>query len=174
MTTTPPETVREIERLRDEERLDWPDIGRAVGLPWQTCHSLYGKGIKDVARLSDAQLRNKLKYWSKFRADDPERLLREPELMRELERREALKPVVNPPEEAFPAGTLDAPTWPRNGREAGAWAAGKLTDDDVLHVAFHPDHVDGAVTVLVAAGARVKRVNPDANGNGRVLLELST
>lgn len=72
----------------------------------------------------------------------------------------------------------EAPEWPRNGREVGAWAAGVLATlepesaggFDTLHVQMRKDHVDGAVTTLVDAGARVVR----RSQNGRfVTLEVS-
>lgn len=72
----------------------------------------------------------------------------------------------------------EAPEWPRNGREVGAWAAGVLATlepesaggFDTLHVQMRKDHVDGAVTALVDAGARVVR----RSQNGRfVTLEVS-
>lgn len=72
----------------------------------------------------------------------------------------------------------EAPEWPRNGREVGAWASGVLATlepesaggSDTLHVQVRRDHVDGAVTALVDSGARVVR----RSSNGRfVTLEVS-
>lgn len=43
-------------------------------------------------------------------------------------------------------------TWPRNGRETGAWIAGMASRQRFCRVRLLSDHVDGAVTSLVQAG----------------------
>lgn len=48
-------------------------------------------------------------------------------------------------------------TWPRNGREAGAWIAAHATHQRFCRVRVLTDHVAGAVTSLVDAGMIVGR-----------------
>lgn len=48
-------------------------------------------------------------------------------------------------------------TWTRNGRETGAWIAGLATRQQFCRVKLLTEHVDGAVTSLVAAGMLVGR-----------------
>lgn len=48
-------------------------------------------------------------------------------------------------------------TWTRNGREAGAWAAGLATRQRFSRIIVLYEHVDGAVTSLVQAGMIVGR-----------------
>jgi hypothetical protein len=69
---------------------------------------------------------------------------------------------------------LDSPAyWLRNGREAGAWAAGVMIalveGQHTIYVRLKPEHVDGAVGALVDAGYAVQRYSAaeagDALGN---------
>lgn len=66
-----------------------------------------------------------------------------------------------------------APAWLRNGRESGAWAAGIAMERGRVLVEVEPDHVDGAVTSLVAAGMMVARRGEDGE-TGRVRLEIQS
>jgi hypothetical protein len=51
----------------------------------------------------------------------------------------------------------------RNGREAGAWAAGIChgLEGQRVHVMFGTDHVDGAVTSLIAAHVTIRPFSGD-------------
>lgn len=63
---------------------------------------------------------------------------------------------------------LDAPHWLRNGREAGAWAAGVMIalveGQHTLYVRLKPDHMDGTVGALVDAGYAVQRYSESMTG----------
>lgn len=56
------------------------------------------------------------------------------------------------------------PSWPRNGREVGAWAAGLALEHPQLHLALPRQDVAGAVTSLVDAGMQVQRHGSSQDG----------
>lgn len=88
--------------------------------------------------------------------------------------------------EAYPEPSppyYEEPGWPKNGREAGAWAAGLVTGLAYRRhthgqhgrkvrvlVKFQLDHVDGASVALVAAGVTIA---PYRGGDESVTLDLS-
>lgn len=63
------------------------------------------------------------------------------------------------------------PSWPRNGREVGAWAAGLAQANPLMHVELPKEDLAGAVHALVDAGMTVEQYGTGGGGT-LVMLEV--